>query len=444
MLEMERGQKRGIKSLVDISRLPELAEIYEDADGWIHIGPAVTHNQVIASSLIQQKGLPLALACWNVGSPQIRNRGTLAGNLVTASPANDTITPLLAMDAVITCRSVTGKREIRLTDFFTGVRKTVLNGTELVTDIAFKGLGTFQHGTFIKLALRKAQAISVINLAAVLDVRDGVIHHAAITLGAVAPTVIHAEKAEKLLAGRRLDADMADVYAAAVEVARPIDDIRSSAKYRQKMAGVICKKAIEAIRESTERHDLPKKPATLCVKHGAQNSEQRYELDDATAITARVNGKSMQLFRGDNWSLLNLLRKNALLTGVKEGCAEGECGACSVILDGAVVMSCLVPAERAMNAEITTIEGVGTESELHPVQQAFIDEGAVQCGYCTPGFIMSAVKLLEEVERPDRETIRQAITGNLCRCTGYYKIISAIEKTGEMQFKQKRQSTEPG
>jgi len=148
-------------------------------------------------------------------------------------------------------------------------------------------------------------------------------------------------------------------------------------------------------------------------------------------LSMTVNGSGLTVEIQADELLVDVLRDRLGLIGTKIGCSEGECGACTVLMDGVPVLSCLVPALRAQGRQITTIEGLSDGETLHPLQQAFVEHGAVQCGYCIPGFIMSAKALLDVNPHPDREQIKEAIAGNLCRCTGYVKIIEAIEAVAQ-------------
>lgn len=447
LVEIDRGVRRP-SVLIDITRIPGLDSIYLDDADRLHLGPLVTHNQVVASDLCRRYAFPLALACWTVGSPQIRNRGTVAGNLITASPANDTITPLWALDGQVTLQSVRGTRTLPFPEFFQGVRKTALQADEMVVDISLKAMMPQQRGTFMKLGLRMAQAIAVVNVAVVVtfaseaagDGRETPISDARITLGSVGPTIIRAHQAEQVLIGRSLsDERITQAAEHAAAEAQPIDDIRGSAAYRRRMVAVYTRRALEQLRAGREREMLPERPVMLWGKTEGRfpvwssptDGPLVHQADGDQIIETEVNGKHYQVKGHSNKTLLRFLREALGLIGTKEGCAEGECGACTVLLDGIAVMSCLVPAPRAHGSRIVTVEGLGGPGALHPVQQAFIETGAVQCGYCTPGFIMSGAALLAEKARPTPEEIRHAFTGNLCRCTGYYSIIKAIEQAAE-------------
>jgi xanthine dehydrogenase iron-sulfur cluster and FAD-binding subunit A len=440
LLEIERKVRTGIETLVDITHLSGLDKIVLDEENKIHLGALVTHNHCAASKLLQECAYPLARAAWEVGAPQIRNRGTVAGNLVTASPANDTIPPLLALGASLSLASCKGIRQVALDDFYQGVRKTVLQPDEMLVDISFKALQANQRGAFIKLGLRKAQAISLVNAVVILtfetpperDARNLIITESAITLGAVAPVVIHAREAEAYLSGKSLTQETIAEAARLAEVAAtPISDLRSSADYRSEMVRICVLRALRSIANGEERQDFPNQPVLLWSREQPKKDlgiKQKLVHDQTSPIITHINGKKYSFTGAHHKTLLRLIREDAGLIGTKEGCAEGECGACTVFLDGKAVMSCLVPAPSAHGAQIITIEGLAQGKQLHPLQQAFIEQGAVQCGYCTPGFIMSGAKLLEEKPQPSQDEIKQAITGNLCRCTGYYSIVRAIEQ----------------
>ncbi|HKY47400.1 MAG TPA: FAD binding domain-containing protein, partial [Acidimicrobiia bacterium] len=430
LLEMARGQRPDLETLIDLTRVAGLDDIAAVDEG-IEIGATATHGRVASSALVIERALPLAQACLEIASPQLRNRATIVGNVVTASPANDTISPLRALGTTLLIASPGGRREAPLAGFHTGVRQIGLGPDEIVLGLRVRAMRRSERGVFVKLGLRRAQAISVIHMTIVLDFDGPTVRAASIALGSVAPTIIEAARAQVFLVGRKLDPPTIEEASRLVgAAATPIDDIRASAGYRSEQLAVLSRRALESLASATERDAWPARIVTLAGRSGGRfptGSSHAVRADTGAEITANVNGapRTAPIGRG---TLLDWLRDEAGLTGSKEGCAEGECGACTVFLDGMAVMSCLVPAGRGHGAEIVTIEGLAGPEGLHPLQQAFLDQGAVQCGFCIPGFIMSGAKLLEDGFRPTIEDVKAALSGNLCRCTGYYKIMAAVEQ----------------
>jgi len=434
LLELARSGAADSVSLLDLSTIEGFAELAFDDPASISIGAGVTHADILASPRAHELMLPLAQACLEIGSPQLRNRATIAGNLITASPANDTISALVALDARVRIVGAT-HREVPLSDFFTGFRTTVLEPTDLVQSILVPHPSLRQRGIWVKAGLRKAQAISVVHAGLVLDFEaDGTVSSARIALGSVGPTVELSAPAAQVLIGSSLDGDTINAAAAAAaDSVTPIDDGRATADYRSDSVVVVVSRALQALAAEQQAVRWPDRIPLLAPGRMARGSAQvprppHGVVEATTEISVDVNGTTLSAAAGvaDAGTLLDWLRQTAG-TGTKEGCAEGECGACTVMLDGDAVMSCLVAAAQADGATVTTIEGLGTTSDPNEMQQAFVEKFAVQCGYCIPGFVVAAQALADELGSvPTRDEIELALSGNLCRCTGYYNIIDAV------------------
>lgn len=422
LVELDRRVGDEVDVLVDLTRIAGLDTIVVDGDRLV-LGPLVTHNQCATDTRVVEHALALAQASAEVGSPALRNRATIVGNIVTASPANDTISALVALGAELTLVSVDGTRTLAAAAFHTGVRSSVLEPHELVTEVRIP-IVAGRRSLFVKSGLRRAQAISVVHLALAVTEAEGAVTDCRIALGSVAPTIVRVGDAEAAIVAGGLAADaIADAAGLAASAVSPIDDLRAEASYRSDQVEVMVRRGLAALADGAEAGAWPADPPCLGGPSVPPDGSS-VALGPGDVITATVNGAEISA-PWNATTLLDWLRDDAELTGTKEGCAEGECGACTVYLDGVATLSCLIPAGRAHGAHLGTIEGLA-DATLHPLQQAFVDCAAAQCGYCIPGFLMAGAALVDERPDPTETDVRIGLSGNICRCTGYAAIEAAF------------------
>ena len=423
--------------VINISRVPELDGIVQDDS--LQIGALATIRTVRNAPQIQAEYTALSEACAAFGSTQIQMMGTIGGNVCNGSPASDTVSALMAFDAQLVLAGPDGERNVSVEEFLVGPGKTSLQKGELLVSATLPTpTGGKVGSAFIKVSRVEAD-LAKVSVAAVL-VREGDrIVGCRLAFGAVGPTVLRTRRAEVVLIGQPFSAELAlEAGQVASEEITPINDVRSTAWYRREVVKAIThdvlqlawKRAGEQKSRGAEEQrgkgdgETRGQAETRNTQHVTRNANHEIELT--------VNGVRHRLPVKPNELLLNVLRERLELTGSKYGCGIGECGACTVMLNGKPTFSCLVLAIAADGSEVVTVEGLASpDGELDPLQDAFIEHAAFQCGYCTPGMLMTSKSLLQEIPSPTEDEIRDYLKGNRCRCTGYTSIVRAVMSCAE-------------
>ncbi len=429
LVELKMASARDLanapKTLVDISGVPGLRGIEQTSAG-VRLGALTPIRDLALSELLQTHYTALAEAAAAFGSTQVMMMGTLAGNIANGSPASDTVPALVVLGAQVEIANPDGKRRALVADLLVGPGRIALEPGELITSVLLPTQRSGVGSAFLKLARVRADLAKV--SVAVRLVRDGDrIVNARIALGSVGPTVVRAKKASSMLSDKAFSKDVVlNAARMAGDEIKPMDDVRSTAAYRKRAAVALVH---DAIMLAWDRYELKPRPIR---GESAQPIPQatrsmRVQSGERISIELTVNGVPTALDVLPNELLLNVLRERLALTGAKYGCGIGECGACTVWLNGMPVLGCLVLAVSADGGDVRTVEGLGApDGTLDPLQVAFIEENAFQCGYCTPGMLMMTKKLMEEIPEPTEDEVRDYLKGNQCRCTGYASIVRAV------------------
>jgi len=415
--------------VVDTTRIPELDTIAEDGD-WIVVGANVTFHNLWTSPVVDRYGHVLAEAAHQVAAWSIQNVGTLAGNVVTAQPAADGAMALVTLGAEAEVARLDGRRWVAVGSLYAGPGCSKLDPSrEMITRFRWRKPGPRQASAYERIAKREVLALPIACCGVDLQLTEDLEHvaWAHIALGPVADQPLRATCAEDYMRGARCeDAELAHAAELALSACTIRGSrLRASKEYRQRVIGVLIKRALTRAIEAARSGRQLAVAGRLTWERRWSNVQSRSAAEGR--ITFTLNGRETTVTVEAGTMLAHLLRDELGLTGTKIGCDEGECGACTVLVDGQPVVSCLFPAVKVHGRTVQTIEGLAQGDRLHPVQQAFINHDAIQCGYCTPGMVMAAVALLETVPDPTPEEVKEGIGNNLCRCTGYVKIVEAIQ-----------------
>jgi xanthine dehydrogenase iron-sulfur cluster and FAD-binding subunit A len=423
-----RGGRAG--PVLDLSRVEELSAAASSGDG-VQLGAGVTYTALLEG--LGREVPVLALAARTIASRQVRNRATLGGALAIADPSADVLCALVAAGAEVELASAAGVRRLPVDRFLTGPYENDLGNEELIVSVSVPRAGC-GPASYAKVGARNAMARAACAVAVVLDVER---RSAGIGVAACAPTPVRASDAERVVAeeapwdgGGELDAAwLRGLGALVASATRPRADGRGSVEYKRHAAAVLSGRALARAwrRRGTPGTTAIEGSGTKRPIYG-RNVPHPSGTDPLIALSLRIDGADHSFpANAGGQSLLRVLRDELAITAPKNACEEGECGSCTVAIDGEIACACLVPAVQAAGCEVETAAGLAdADGELHPVQAALLEAGGVQCGFCTPGFVMAARDLLRRVPDPTGEQIREGLNGNLCRCTGYRKIVEAV------------------
>ncbi len=406
LINVLKNRVASVGLLVDVSHLQELRGIRANPDGSLEIGASVTYDELDHSPEARRGHAVLADVAGEIEDQQIRNRGTIGGNCCLGDPINNLPPVLIALGATMKIQGRSGIRQVPADQFFFGYFVTAVEQGELLVSITVPALPPGAGVGYNSLSVGK-ESKAIVRASAYVR-GDGTIQDARVVLGAVGPAPIRHAGMEELLRGAPATGDTVSEASEAIgEDIEPVSDAHGDG--------------------GLSPQDGSSRRASGCPR--GDRERRRGAMSDAGTvhpITVNINGERYERTVLARQLLVHFIRDTLGLKGTHIGCDTGNCGACTVILNGKTIKSCMMLAAQADSAEIETVEGLAEDGQLASLQRAFHEHHALQCGYCTPGMLMSATYLLRTNPDPTDEEVRRGIRGNICRCTGYVHIVEAI------------------